>query len=83
MLIRNHNSLVGETPKVRTTKGSVALLSTFDLDHLPSFSFMVHKGALLGNRFVIIHVEVDFFGSWIAVVTEDYLPSGSHSSFAA
>ena len=35
----------------------------FDLDHLPSFSFSLNKGTLLGNRFVTVHVKIDLFGS--------------------
>jgi hypothetical protein len=37
-----------------TSKGSVTLVST--LTGLPAFSFAVNKGALLGNRFVTVHV---------------------------
>jgi len=43
-----------------------------DLDYLPSFSFAVNKGALLGNRFLTVHVKIDLFRSWIAVVPIHY-----------
>jgi hypothetical protein len=32
-----------------------------DVDCLPSFSFSLNKGALLGNGFVTVHVKVDLF----------------------
>ena len=49
-----------------------------DLHYLPSFSSTLNEGALLGDRLVTVHVKVDLFCSWIAVVTEDYLFSGLH-----
>ena len=38
-----------------------------NLDYLPSFSFSLNKGALLGNGLVTVHVKIDLLGSWIAV----------------
>jgi hypothetical protein len=49
-----------------------------DLDYLPSFSSAFNKGALLGNRFVTVYVEIALYSSWIAVVSEHYLLSGFH-----
>jgi hypothetical protein len=49
-----------------------------DLDYLPSFSLSLNKGALLGNRLVTVHVQIDFFSSWIAVVPKHYLLGDSH-----
>jgi hypothetical protein len=51
-----------------------------DLDYLPSFSFAVNEGALLGNRFITVHVKIDLLSSWIAVVAKHYLLGGSHAS---
>jgi hypothetical protein len=34
---------------------------------------------LTGNRFVAIHVEIAFFSSWIAVVSERYLLGDFHA----
>ena len=39
-----------------------------DLDYLPSFSLTLDNGALLGDGLVAVHVEVDLFRRWIAVV---------------
>jgi hypothetical protein len=50
-----------------------------DLDNLPSFSFSLNKGALLGNGFVTVHVKVGLFSGWIAVVAKNDLFGGSHT----
>ena len=49
-----------------------------NLDHLPSFPFSLNEGTLLWNGFVTVHVKVDLFSSWIAVVPKHYLLGGSH-----
>jgi len=49
-----------------------------DLHYLPSFSFTLNEGPLLGDGLVAVHVEVDLFSSWIAVVPEYYLLGGFH-----
>jgi hypothetical protein len=64
-----------------TSKGSVTSLHV-DLHYLPSFSFAVNKRALLGNRFVTVHVEIDLLSSWIAVVPKHYLLGDSQASGA-
>lgn len=51
-----------------------------DLDYLPPLSFSLNEGTLLGNRFVTVHVKIDLFGRWIAVVPKHYLLGGSHAS---
>src|ERR1700730_13580494 len=51
-----------------------------ELDYLPSFSFALNEGALLGSRFVTIHVEIALFSSWIAVVAKHDLLGASHAS---
>jgi hypothetical protein len=50
-----------------------------DLDDLPSFSFSLNKGALLGNGFVTVHVKVYLFSGRIGVVSKNYLFGGSHA----
>ena len=50
-----------------------------DPDYLPSAGVSLDKGALVGNRFVAVHVKIDLFGSWIAVVPIHYLLAGSHA----
>jgi hypothetical protein len=50
-----------------------------DLHYLPSFSLALNKRALLGDGLVAVHVEVDLFSSWIAVVSEHDLLGGFHS----
>jgi hypothetical protein len=49
-----------------------------DLNYLPSSSVSLNKGALLGDRLVAVHVKIDLFGRWIAVVPIHYLLAGSH-----
>jgi hypothetical protein len=50
-----------------------------DLDYLPSFSFSLNKGTLLGRGLVTVHVKVDLFRGWIAVVSKNYLFGDSHT----
>jgi hypothetical protein len=49
-----------------------------DLDYFPSFPFAFNKRTLLRDGFVTVHVEVDLFRSWIAVIPEHYLLGGFH-----
>jgi hypothetical protein len=49
-----------------------------DLDDLPSFPFAFNQGALLRDGLVAIHVEVDLFSGWIAVVPEHDLLGRLH-----
>ena len=51
-----------------------------DPDNLPSFSFALNKGTLLGNRFVTVHVKIDLFSRWISVVPKHDLLGDSHAS---
>jgi hypothetical protein len=51
-----------------------------NLDHLPSFPFALNEGALFGNGFVTVHVQVDLFRGWIVVVPKHYLLGDSHAS---
>jgi hypothetical protein len=48
--------------------------------HFPPFSFTLNHRALLWSRFLAVHVKVDLFRSWIAVVPKHYLLCGSHIS---
>ena len=61
-------------------EGLSQVLLHVDPDHLPSFSFSLNKGALLGNRFVTVHVQVDLLGRWIAVVPKHDLLGDSNAS---
>jgi hypothetical protein len=49
-----------------------------NLDYLPSFPFAFNKRTLLRDGFVTVHVEVDLFRRWIAVIPEHYLLGGFH-----
>jgi hypothetical protein len=49
-----------------------------DSHYLPSFSFTLNKGILRGDRLVAVHVKVDLFRSWVAVVPEHDLLGGFH-----
>jgi hypothetical protein len=61
-------------------KGLGQVLLHVDLDYSPSFSFSLNEGALLGNGFVTVHVEVDLFSSRVAVEPKHYLLGDSHVS---
>ena len=63
-------------------EGLSQVLLHVDPDHLPSFSFSLNKGALLGNRFVTVHVQVDLLGRWIAVVPKHDLLGDSNASLS-
>jgi hypothetical protein len=52
------------------------------LEYLPSLSSAVNKGALLGNRFVTIHVEIDLFSSLVAVVLKHDSLGSPHCSLS-
>jgi hypothetical protein len=69
-----------ENPMNRDLEGFGHASLHVDLDYLPSLSFSVNKRALFGNRFVTVHVKIDLFGRWIAVVPKHYLLGGSHAS---
>ena len=49
-----------------------------DLDYLPSFPFAFNEAALLRDGLVAVHVEVDLFSGWIAVVPEHDLLGRLH-----
>ena len=76
--------LVGEeNPMDGDLEGFSHVCLHVDLDYPPPFSFSLNKGALLRNRFVTVHVKIDLFGRWIAVVPKHYLLRRSHASPAA
>jgi hypothetical protein len=52
-----------------------------DLDHLPPFAPALNNGALLGDGLIAVHVEVDLFSSWIAIVPEHYLFGRFHGPY--
>src|SRR6266404_9672608 len=76
---RLKSQLVGEENSMNVSRerfGHTRLL--VDLDYFPPFPFAFNKRALLGDGLVTVHIEVDLFSSWIAVVPEHYLLGGFH-----
>ena len=59
-----------ENPMNLGLEGFASACLHIDLDDLPSFSLTLDKGALRRDGLVAVHVEVDLFRSWIAVVPE-------------
>jgi hypothetical protein len=68
------SQLIGEeNPMNRDLEGLCHACLHDDLDYLPAFSLAVNHGALFWSRFVTVHVKIDLFSSWIAVLPKHYL----------
>ena len=73
-LVPAASQLVGEENPINGDReGFFRTCLNVDPDYLPALSSAFNKGALLGNRFVTIHVEIALFRGWIAVVAKHYL----------
>jgi hypothetical protein len=59
-------------------EGFVRTRFDVDLNYFPSFPSTLNKRTLLRDGLVAVHVEVDLFRSWIAVIPEHYLFGGFH-----
>src|ERR1700722_9429600 len=78
------SQLVGEENPINGDReGFFRTCLNVDPDYLPALSSAFNKGALLGNRFVTIHVEIALFRGWIAVVPKHYLLGASHVSLSS